>query len=197
MITDVFTKFTAAIATKDQKAKTLARVLVKEWFLKYGLPSRIHSNQGRSFQNSIIESLCSMYDIKQSRTTPYHPMGNGQCEHCNRTLHNLLRTLPEGRKNKWPDYLPELCYAYNSTPHASTGFAPYELLFGRQPRLPVDNFLNLNKQQDLDEYVESHAMRLQQMRVMTEERMLKKARQRAKKHNRKVKDHNIAPATRV
>ena len=57
VITDVFSKYTLAIPTKDQKAKTVARVLVNEWFLKLGIPQRIHSDQGRSFENKIVDEL--------------------------------------------------------------------------------------------------------------------------------------------
>ena len=76
VMTDVFTKFTQAVATRDQKALTVAKVLVKEWFIKFGVPGRIHSDQGRSFQNQVIAHLCDIYGIKQSRTTPWHSEGN-------------------------------------------------------------------------------------------------------------------------
>lgn len=46
VITDVFTKFTQAFPTRDQKADTPAKVLLREWFMKYDMPERLHSNQG-------------------------------------------------------------------------------------------------------------------------------------------------------
>jgi hypothetical protein len=48
VLTDVFTKFTQAIPTRDQKATTVAKVSVKDWFLKLGIPKRLHSDQGSS-----------------------------------------------------------------------------------------------------------------------------------------------------
>ena len=56
-------------------------------------------------------------------------------------MHCLLPTQPPEQKPRWPVHLPELVQAYNNTPHASTGFAPYILLFGQEPRLPVDDLL--------------------------------------------------------
>lgn len=56
------------------------QVLLNEWFLKLGVPGRIHSDQGRSFESVLIQQLCHLYGVGKSRTTPYHPAGNGQCK---------------------------------------------------------------------------------------------------------------------
>ena len=51
----------------------MAKILIEKWFSVFGIPARIHSNQGRSFDNEIIASLCKMYGIRQSTTMPYNP----------------------------------------------------------------------------------------------------------------------------
>ena len=61
IITDAFTKFSLAVCTPNQTAKTVAKVLVEKWFHVYGVLSRIHSNQGRCFDSNDSQSF--MQDV--------------------------------------------------------------------------------------------------------------------------------------
>ena len=61
VITDIFSKWVVVVATKDQKASTVARVLVREWFPRFGPPLRIHSDRGHDFESKVVRSLCKMY----------------------------------------------------------------------------------------------------------------------------------------
>ncbi len=124
VMTDVFSKFTVAVPTRDQQAGTVARVLVEEWFFKYGVPGRIHSDQGRNFESNLIQQLCSLYKVGRSRSSPYHPAGNGQCERFNRTLHNLLRTLPTDRKGTGHPAWRTCCFVIIPLPTRPLGSLP-------------------------------------------------------------------------
>ena len=92
---DAFSKFCVAVVTPNQKAKMDAKALIDKWFYTYGIPARIHSDQGKSFDNHLIHQLCKLYGIQQSTTTPYNPQGNSPCECLNCTLQNLLKMLPK------------------------------------------------------------------------------------------------------
>lgn len=202
VMTDIFSKFTVAVPTRDQKATTVAKTLVTEWFQKYGVPRRIHSDQGRNFESDLVAQLCTLYGIKKSRTTPYHPEGNAQCERFNRTLHDLLRTLPPTKKTKWPLHLPEMVFAYNTAPHASTGYSPYFLFFGREPRLPVDNLLRAevetqdgerSSQTVVDEWLAEHHLRLEAAMDQAGSNMEAAALKRQARHNAKVSTDTTIP----
>ena len=191
VMTDVFSKYTLAVPTRDQRAPVVAQTLVTEWFYKFGVPARIHSDQGRNFESSLIKQLCVLYGIEKSRTTPYHPAGNGQCERFNRTLHNLLRALPASRKRDWHSCLPQVLYSYNTTPHQSTGESPFYLMFGQEPRLPVDFLLGRVLDPvggEVHEWIQEHQNRLQLAFDGARERLKVAAERRRRNHDNHVRD---------
>jgi len=193
VMTDIFSKYTLAIPTKDQTAKTVCKILLKEWIQKLGIPERIHSDQGKSFENNIIRQLCHIYQIKKSKTTPYHPQSNSQAERFNRTLHNLLRTLAQDEKKQWQNHIAEVVFMYNNTPHSSTGFSPYRLFFNHPERLPIDNLLcpiTGMKTTNIDTYVELHRQRMDRAIDRANTNLQKKAKERSKRQ-KPVKLHNL------
>ena len=138
VITDHFTRYAQAHITPSQKAHVVAKTLWEHFFVHYGFPEKILSDQGRNFESVLISELCELTQIKKLRTTPYRPEGNGSCERFNRTLISMLGTLPADFKSKWPEHISTLTYAYNCTRSNATGFSPYYLLYGRQPLLLID-----------------------------------------------------------
>ena len=143
VITDHFTRYAQAIPLRNQTAKTTSSLLFNTFVCHYGFSSRLHSDQGRNFESEVIKELCAIANVDKTRTTPYHPMGNGIPEHFNQTHLNMLDTLEEDQKSDWKTYVPPLVHAYNATRHECTGFSPHYLMFGRHPRLAVDAFYGI------------------------------------------------------
>ena len=148
VLTDAFTKFSQAFVTPNQKAITIAKILVDKWFYTYGIPACIHSDKGRSFDNEIMSHLYAMYGVGQYTTMPYNPRGNAPMERMNRTLMTLLKSLPKEQKSNWPLHLPSLVFAYNATPHDTTAYQPYELMFGHKAPTMCDSWLGLANYND-------------------------------------------------
>ena len=102
------------------------------------MPSVIHSDQGREFENRIMQELCLLGGAHMTRTTPYHPESDGMVERFNRTLLMMLAMFAGKNRDDWDDLLPAVMMAYRSSVHESTGFSPYRLMFGEECTLPMD-----------------------------------------------------------
>ena len=138
VIMDHFTRYMLAVITKDQTAKTVARVLYERFIMVFGAPAKLLSDQGANFTSVLVEDLCTMFSIQKCWTTVYHLQCNGQVEHFHQTSFGMIGKLALDKKAQWKQHLPELLQAYNSTRSMVTGYLPHYLMFGRHPHLPVD-----------------------------------------------------------
>ena len=145
IVTDHFTRYAQAYPSKTQTALATAKLLWNNFIIHYGFPNKIISDQGRNFESELLANLCEVAGVQKLRTTPYHPQTNGQCERFNSTLLNMLGTLTPEQKKDWKTYVPAMVHAYNCTRNTATGYSPYYLLFGREPRLPIDVEFGLKK----------------------------------------------------
>uniref|UniRef100_A0AAQ4QQF4 Gypsy retrotransposon integrase-like protein 1 n=1 Tax=Gasterosteus aculeatus aculeatus TaxID=481459 RepID=A0AAQ4QQF4_GASAC len=159
VVTDHYTRYAQDFPARNQKALTVAQILVEKYFVHYGLPARIHSDQGRDFESRLIKGMLTTLGIPKSRTTPYHPQGDPQPERFNRTLLSMLATLGQEKKRSWSQHVASLVHAYNSTKSDATGYSHHYLMFGREARLPVDLCFNTtqpgSQERNHYQYVES------------------------------------------
>ena len=144
VITDHFTWYEQAIVISSQTAKCTAQNLWDKFIVHYGLPDKILTDQGCNFESDLLKALSEIAQVKKIRTSGYRPETNGQCEHFNATLINMLGTLPEKPKSTWREQVPRLVHAYNCRRNNVTGFSPYYLMFGQKPRLPIDILFGTN-----------------------------------------------------
>lgn len=198
VITDHFTRFAYAVPTRNQTAKTTATALY-QFFLHYGYPKYLHSDQGKNFTSTTIKELCALAGITKTRTTPYHAMGNGMTERFNATLLNMLGTLEDDKKKDWKTYVPALVQAYNSTRHDSTGYSPFYLMLGRHPRLPIDIVMGLHPEEDRKEtdYVNSLRKRLQYAFDLATKTASKSAGTHKRYYDRRIRGGTVEVGDRV
>ncbi|CAI5693109.1 unnamed protein product [Oreochromis niloticus] len=201
VITDHFTGWAQAFPCKDQSAKQVARLLWDRYFCVFGFPERIHSDQGANFESQLISELLRVSGVKKTHTTPYHPMGNGSVERFNRTLGGMICALPPDSKVDWPRRLQTLTFMYNCTAHETTGFAPFYLMFGRTPRLPVDilfrSVLSDPAVTCYDRYVVSLREDVKEAMVIARARAAQEKHRHSQLYNRRVKCSRIEVGDRV
>ena len=121
------------------------------------------------------------------------PQGNAQCERFNRTMHDRLRTLSEEKKKKWAEYLPELVYSYNVTPHSTSGYSPYFLIFGQEPKLPIDHILQIPSERDSvrGDWVTEHKKRMAYALKDVQQKQREVANARKERYNFSARDKPI------
>uniref|UniRef100_A0A3B4ZFA4 Gypsy retrotransposon integrase-like protein 1 n=1 Tax=Stegastes partitus TaxID=144197 RepID=A0A3B4ZFA4_9TELE len=201
VLTDHFTKLAHAFPCTNQTAQQVAKKLWDHVFCVYGFPERIHSDQGANFESELIAELLKLSGVSKSHTTAYHPMGNGGTERFNRTLGSMLRSLPLREKHKWPQQVQTLTFAYNATIHETTGYAPFQLMFGRIPRLPVDvmfkQVLHDPVIVDHKSYVTTLISHLNEAARIAQTHALKEQDKQAKGYNKKVKGTHLNVGDRV
>ena len=86
VVTDNFTRYAQAFVTRSQTAPVVGNTFWEKFFVHYGFPEKILSDQGRNSKSNLIAELCKLVQIKKLRTTPYRLEGNGSCKRFNRTL---------------------------------------------------------------------------------------------------------------
>ena len=101
-----------------------------------GLPAVMTTDQGTEFRNRVNKELMKVFAIHRL-TTAYHPQANGLDERINQTLVNSLAKFAQGNL-LCDEKLQGIIYAYNTAVQESTKHIPFEAMFGRVARLPVD-----------------------------------------------------------
>ncbi len=137
VIVDTLTKWAEALPMPDERAETVAKLLVEEFVCRYGIPSQLHSDQGRQFEATVFQEMCALLQISKTRTTPLYPQSDGQTERLNRTILDLLAKTAADNPFEWDNKLPYAMAAYRSTPHTTTDETPNRLMLGRETTTPL------------------------------------------------------------
>lgn len=136
-ICDYATRYPEAIPIPNTEAITIAKELASV-FARVGIPDEILTDQGSNFMSNLLQEMYLMFNITHLRTSPYHPQTDGLTERFNGTLKTMIREFAANNQRDWDEHLPYLLFAYREVPQESTGFSPFELLYGRRVRGPLD-----------------------------------------------------------
>ena len=104
------------------------------------MPDVLHTDQGKNFGSELIAEMCKLLKIDKSRTSPYHPEGNGQVERFNRCMADMLSKYSAECPGDLDELLPYISFAYNTSVHKTTNATPFSLVYGQDCQYPIDLF---------------------------------------------------------
>eukprot|EP00854_Cymbomonas_tetramitiformis_P034350 gene34350-biopygen26568 len=125
----------------DSSAATVARICFDSVWRLHGAPMKIVSDRDPRFQDAFWQELMRLMGVKIARTTPYNPRSDGQAEHTNSVIEDMLRSFVDANVEDWDLYATNVEFAINDSRCESTGFTAFELVFGFSPLSQLDVFL--------------------------------------------------------
>ena len=137
MYVDNASRYAETIPLRDINASTVADALF-EIGTRVGFPTTLCSDNGAQFTSEMFSQYMILLGSRHIRSSPYHAAGNGIVERLNGTLKVCLSKLAQEVPTVWDEYLPAVMFCYRDSPHASTGYSPFEVVYGHQVRGPLE-----------------------------------------------------------
>ena len=136
---------------------------------------QIITDLGSSLTGQIMTRLAERMGILSLKTTPYHPQANGSAERFIKFLCQCLTTFANVYRNNWNYYIDGVAFAYRTAPIEGTNVTPFELIYGRQAKLPFDVLYGpgFMLKEDLEKYGLELTDKLQQAFNIVRENRLK------------------------
>jgi transposase InsO family protein len=104
----------------------------------HGVPKIIVSDRGLQFVSKFWEELHKSLDTKLLHSSAYHPQTSGQTKRVNQILEDMSRACVLEFPQKWDDCLPQAEFSYNNSYQGSIKMSPFEALYGRRCRTPLN-----------------------------------------------------------
>jgi hypothetical protein len=142
---DHFTRYPFAIPITCKETRVVSKALHKYVFCHYGPPKILLSDCAKEFKNDVMHDIWKLWGSKCVHTSGYQPQANGLIERWHRWINANVTVFVNTQKTDWDDYIDSLLFAYRTSVHASTGFSPYELTYGRTATMPADLLYNIDK----------------------------------------------------
>ena len=202
-VVDHATRYPEAVPLRGCSTEDVAEALF-DIYCRLGIPSEILSDMGRQFISECMKQVSELLGIKQLHTSVYHPISNGLVEKYNSTMKRMLRRLCTEQPRQWDKYLGALLFAYREVPQDSTGFSPFELLYGRTVRGPLQILKELwseeikeNEIKNTYQYVFDLKEKLEATLEMAHSQLEQSQKRQKQYYDRKARDRSFAVGDEV
>lgn len=135
---DYSTNWPIIRALKNATGDEIVRFIYEEIVLKFGNSVEIFTDRGANFMSKVLKQYINKIRSKHTFTSAYHPRSNSKCERLNQVIKNMLKKYVNGDVHSWDEYIDTVTFACRIRKHATTGYSPFFLVYGTQPRIPGD-----------------------------------------------------------
>lgn len=160
--------------------------LVNNFICKFGIPKQILTDQGNDFTLNILKEVAKLFRIKHIQTTAYHPQSNGALERSHATLADYLKHYISDRQTDWCQWVNFAMFSFNTTPHTSTRFSPFELIFGVKPELPSSILQKPEFKYTYDNYVDDLKFKMNKSHEIARQHIINQKIKNKEHYDKKV-----------
>lgn len=179
-------KFVEAYPLKNKESVSIAKALVNNFILRFGIPKTIVTDRGTEFTATTMTEVCNLLNIDKLHSTAYHHETIGSLENAHKHLGFFLRIQCDHHPDTWSQWLPFWCFTYNNTVHSSTKYTPFELVFGKQSELPCRISSRVEPLYNPDDYCLDLKYRLQVAHRDAQENLIKTKQCRKTNYDKNV-----------
>jgi transposase InsO family protein len=119
-------------------ASRYAEIYVARIMSLHGIPKTIVTDRGTQFVSQFWKQFQKSLGTKLLYSTTYHPQIGGQTKRVNQILEDMLKSCALTYQDQWDECLPLAEFSYNNSYQESIKIAPFEALYGRRCRTPLN-----------------------------------------------------------
>ena len=135
---DYFTKWIEAEPLANATAQRSRKFLHRNIVTRFRVPYSITTDNGTQLTDVGFRQLVADLNIKHHFTSVEHPQTNGQVEATNKVILAGLKQRLQDAKGAWAEELPQVLWAYRTTPHSTTKESPFRLAYKMEAMIPVE-----------------------------------------------------------
>jgi len=143
VLIDMYSRWVEAFALKNYTTVIIKEIVDREIVARFGVPEAVLTDQGSSFISGPATDYFTKLGVEQRKTKRFYPQCNGMVERWNRSVGDYFQKKCNLKGNDWPDFLQFFLRAYRMQPNRMTGTSPYKIVFGTQPRTPIEEAFEL------------------------------------------------------
>ena len=177
------------VTTEKTTAEGLARIFRDNMWKLYGLLESVILDRGLQFAAGMTKELNKILGIETKLSMAYHLETDGQIERTNQELEQYLRMYINHRQNNWAEWLATAEFAFNNKIHTATKMSPFQVNYGREPRMGFD-IRKKGKNEKAEEFVKEMKERHEEAKVVLVKSQEEIKRQ-ANRNRKEVEEYRV------